>query len=495
MKKQMGTSTFKSYYIICIICGMFVGLLMSANQIALLAWVGFSPAVFCLFRMQQYAKKLFLACFLLCASFLAICYVSMFTLDISANVGDLSVPVIVAGYVFIVAIHGLAFAIPMFIAFKIKCPVWLRALFVAFMWALAEYIIGIGAFGFSYVRLSATQAYLPEMLGILSALGSVGLSFLMMAVNVYMAQAIGYIQFKNVKPAVLCCTVVILIPLGNAVYGHFKPSPQEGESVSVAAIQYDLPSYSSEKYNRAAVSVELAEAVFLEQDADIVFFPESTVLGSFTYNTIEQLPYQHLAQTEEAYLFLGSYDQQEVYLENSVFMIDDEGVVATPYNKQQLVPIFENGFTKEFSFEIGDSRGVFTTEYGNVGTLICFESMFETVVRETVKEGADVIAILTNDSWFVGDYAKERHFTHAILRAAETQKYVVQSANGGVTGIVSPTGEVVARVEEGEEAYAIADISFLEGNTFFVDYGYFWLAFLGGVIAVIFIIKRKNNER
>jgi apolipoprotein N-acyltransferase len=54
--------------------------------------------------------------------------------------------------------------------------------------------------------------------------------------------------------------------------------------------------------------------------------------------------------------------------------------------------------------------------------------------------GADMIVLITNDSWFSNSAEAEAHASQAVLRAIETGLPVVRVGNSGVTGVVRPDG-------------------------------------------------------
>jgi len=91
---------------------------------------------------------------------------------------------------------------------------------------------------------------------------------------------------------------------------------------------------------------------------------------------------------------------------------------------------------------------------GEFGTPICFESTFTGGSRDLVRSGARILVTITNDAWFGGRAEQEAHFAFSAFRAVETRRYVVQAANGGVTGAVSPMGRVIDRMT-GEGVLAV----------------------------------------
>jgi apolipoprotein N-acyltransferase len=61
---------------------------------------------------------------------------------------------------------------------------------------------------------------------------------------------------------------------------------------------------------------------------------------------------------------------------------------------------------------------------------------------------ADALVNVTNDAWFGHSTARYQHFQIARMRALEAQRYLIRAANDGVSAVIGPRGEVVARAPE-----------------------------------------------
>jgi apolipoprotein N-acyltransferase len=61
---------------------------------------------------------------------------------------------------------------------------------------------------------------------------------------------------------------------------------------------------------------------------------------------------------------------------------------------------------------------------------------------------ADALVNVTNDAWFGHSSARHQHFQIARMRAIEAQRYLVRAANDGISGVIGPHGEVIARAPE-----------------------------------------------
>jgi len=93
------------------------------------------------------------------------------------------------------------------------------------------------------------------------------------------------------------------------------------------------------------------------------------------------------------------------------------------------------------------SRGDGYNPLAGYGTPICFESTFPLPSRKLTQHGAQALVTVTNDAWFDGSSELVAHFASAVFRAVENRRWVIQSANGGISGIVSPVGQIVECID------------------------------------------------
>jgi apolipoprotein N-acyltransferase len=82
-----------------------------------------------------------------------------------------------------------------------------------------------------------------------------------------------------------------------------------------------------------------------------------------------------------------------------------------------------------------------------------------------VTEGSELLTTITNDSWFGRSSAPYQHFEQASLRAIEEGRYLVRSANTGVSGIVDPYGHVLAQTEIFRPAVIVGEVRLLTVRT------------------------------
>ncbi len=185
---------------------------------------------------------------------------------------------------------------------------------------------------------------------------------------------------------------------------------------------------------------------------------------------------------------------------NAAVLIENSAKVQF-YHKSKLVPGVEMtpfstlSFLKPLLASFGGSTGgyghqdapsVFYSRSGiGAGPVICYESIWGEWVAKSVKNGAQFIAIVTNDGWWGNTSGKDQHFDYARLRAIETRRWVARSANTGISGFINQRGDVVKRSGWWTATALKADINLNEELTFYVQYGDY-LAFAGCCGAALF---------
>ena len=132
------------------------------------------------------------------------------------------------------------------------------------------------------------------------------------------------------------------------------------------------------------------------------------------------------------------------------------------YHKSKLVPGAELmpfgsalSFLKPVFEHLGGSAGgygsqkepdVFYSQSGiGADPVICYETIWGNWVAQSVRKGAQFIAIITNDGWWENTSGKDQHFDYAKLRAIENRRWICRSANTGISGFINQRGDVVQK--------------------------------------------------
>jgi apolipoprotein N-acyltransferase len=130
------------------------------------------------------------------------------------------------------------------------------------------------------------------------------------------------------------------------------------------------------------------------------------------------------------------------------------------------------------------------------GTMICYDSAFGWLGAELVRDGAEVLVVVTNDAWWGDTPGYRQLFSFARLRAIETRRPLVRSANNGISAVIRADGTVADKLQWDERSALTAEIFPASGLTFYSRFGdwpyavsTFMLPFL-----FIYVITRKRPK-
>ena len=68
--------------------------------------------------------------------------------------------------------------------------------------------------------------------------------------------------------------------------------------------------------------------------------------------------------------------------------------------------------------------------------------MFPTLARDTVRAGAEILYVATNNAWYGEEGGAYFHAAHSVLRAVENRRPVIRCGNAGWSGWIDPYGSV-----------------------------------------------------
>lgn len=197
-------------------------------------------------------------------------------------------------------------------------------------------------------------------------------------------------------------------------------------------------------------------------------------------------------------LFLKNGNTPELYHKSKLVV----GVENFPY-KSILQPILGDSM-----IDLGgtvatkttqDYRAVFETTQGNkVAPIICYESVYGDYVGDYVKNGAQYLAIITNDAWWGNTQGHQQHLSLARLRAIESRRWIGRSANTGISAVINPRGEVLEQLAYDSQGAIKATIGLSDNLTFYTQHGDYIarIACGMGIFILLFgIFKRGSMKR
>jgi len=196
---------------------------------------------------------------------------------------------------------------------------------------------------------------------------------------------------------------------------------------------------------------------------------------------------------------------------NSMAVFDNKMDLIKSYNKVNLVPFgeftpFENILgliglktvaNNYQSFSSGDDRAPLIIKNNEIDLsllpLICYEIIYSGKLSK--DNNFDYIVNISEDGWFGNSIGPKQHFSHSIFRSIESGKYIIRSANNGISAIINPMGVIEKKVEFGSTGYVELTESKITKSTPFMRYGnqiFFMIILI--YIFLIFSFNKLTNE-
>lgn len=503
LSDRIRAAVFRFRWLLLAVGALAEGLCVIFPQIGLLQWVGLIPAVAAVLVIAADPRISIRRMYLYGFVFFEIYYVVnfhwflyMYPLTFAGVSEAGSVVVVAVAWLGLSAFQAIAAAciFPLFAlavrgrhmaARPFLHPFLFAALWTAFEWFQAN----SGWSGVPWARLPIGQTDMHILVQSAAYFGSYFITFLLLAVN-------GVLTYLVLHPdrKWLCLGLAVGMFVGNLSLGglHLLTYRDEGEPVRVAGIQGNISSLDKWADDGLASAEKIYGDLSLEAAGDgaqVIVWPETAIPYRLDRSETLQEYLLNLSGTCDAVILAGVFttgenEDGDIADYNSVVAAEPTGVFnPIVYNKRKPVPFGEFvPFRKvimtlipplaeismlDDDLLIGDDSVVFDLPVGRVSSMICFDSIYETNGLDSVRNGAELLAVSTNDSWFRDSRGVWMHNAQSKLRAIETGRYVVRAANTGVSSIITPTGEVTTELGPLLNGYVVGEVHFNQARTLY----------------------------
>lgn len=412
-----------------------------------------------------------------------------------------------------------------------------RVLVLPLSWTVFELARSSGFLGYPWLLVAHSQYRFPAMIQ-LAGFGGVWLvSFVVLLVNAFLAEAWVAFSRKKYNPAVRNWVVAALVVfLLNGAYGWMRlgVDRRSTETVRVALIQQNNDPRKHEYRETFDTLQELTNKA-LSSAPDLVVWSETAFVPNIRRWSQEDPRRYNLAglvgdlldylATVDTWLLTGNDDYRRVLDDDgdeternnynaAVLFSDDDRRIET-YHKVKLVPFTEHFPYRQqlpwvydllMSVDItfwtpGEEFVVFTHPDFQFATPICFEDVFPGIVRQFALSGMEVIVNITNDYWSLREQAAQQHFAAAMFRSIELGMPMVRATASGVTGHIDDRGRIVATIPQYTEGFLVAEVDLVDGDdTLYHRWGD-WIPITAGavlaviVLALVILFDRTGKRR
>lgn len=534
----------KKNVLIAATSGILLGLSFPPYPFPFLAFVGLLPLLFLLHTNDELThryKYIYLTFFL---------YHGLTNWWISSWQSETD-PYLMASGIAIWLAHPFFFHIPFVFYYFIKkkfgkdTALWT----FPFGWTAFEWLHSLGEASYPWLSLGYTQIFNQYWIQFVDITGVWGSTFLIVLANVILLKMVLNLREKNasfksilkIEPKLSAALLaIILIP---NIYGlirvqSFQHSDllDEKSSLKVAIIQPNINPW--QKWESKGIDqVLLHQAIYDSLAAsigplDLCIWSETAIPSvSISVNQGHFYPFLDEWIERNNVSLMTGFSEYYIYPDNSTapptarkWILDssqlwepfnaalmlnpypDNQLNPQVYRKSRLTPFAERlpyadkiSFAQSwFQWGVGiSSWGIGREQYtlkvenkgktAEIGSVICIESIYPDFVAGFVREGAQILSIITNDAWYDYTIGPEQHYQIAAMRAIETRRYIARCANTGVSGIISPSGKSILRANQYEQVGIAASIPLLSENSLYVQFGDVF-AILVFAVALLFVL-------
>ncbi|MDR0516141.1 MAG: apolipoprotein N-acyltransferase [Fibromonadaceae bacterium] len=336
-----------------------------------------------------------------------------------------------------------------------------------FFWAGAEVLQAKGDLSFPWLSLGLVFGNSLEMMQSFALFGVFGVSIIIIASNMCLAEAI----LHNKKKLIFVPLVIaaLIYAGGFAAINIEENSKKEivQDTLVIAVVQPSV--HQTKKWSRDYFDTVMSQTwelfrAFDPSNVNLIVFPE-TAIPDFINARQNEAAYLHdYAAENNTVIVTGVLNRtrnekrkKNLDIYNSAFLFGS-GYPAPEYRKTHLVPFSERvPFDNIFpivnyvdlggggAFVPGDSLSIW--QPGNFSPLICYEAIYGSILRNAKRKGAKFIANITNDGWFYKSTAPYQHFNLVRAHAVENGIGIVRAANTGISAFIKANGKIIEKTE------------------------------------------------
>jgi len=412
---------------------------------------------------------------------------------------------------FLASFYGLA----TYLFFRIKVYKPLSNLFLfSLSLGLIEFLRGIILTGFPWNLIAYSFSENLEILQVISSVGTY--SFNILCISLFTSPSI-FILREN-KRELLVCVIFLILPIILHYFGSLKIKSFESLNIikndfiiRAVGSKIDLNRFYGQTDTKSVIN-ELIEISQPDPNTKTIFLWPEGIIPNIDQSEMKEFEFLFNEKFGKNHLLaigINSFQKDKIQgkFYNTFSIYDHELNLLTDYKKVKLVPFGEflpfekilgkiglKSLTNNYqSFSKGEGRDVILINENNfdlkILPLICYEIIYSGNISN--DSDFDFIINISEDGWFGDSIGPHQHFTHSIFRSIESGKYLIRSANNGISAIINPTGNIEKKIAFGQSGYIDLYETRVFNETLFSKYGN--KMFLIIILLYIFLIFSFNR--
>lgn len=373
-------------------------------------------------------------------------------------------------------------------------------------------------------NLAHTQYRYPRIIQIVE-LGGIPLLLCFIYLVIWLTVAAIVNLKKRPKYALGAFLLAAMVPIGMAVYGHFRLSTvrqqltaPETPSLTVGWIQpnFTVQGRDRNAWETGVATVESMTRTLAGDPAvpDLIVWPEIPPPVSYSENADDRALIDRLVTETGIPMLVTGHIQSPAkkdHYYNAIELVREPGNADT-YLKQRLLPFGEylpgekqfpflrKLFPGALKYTPGTESKVLPMGKGvKLIPLICYEAIFPELVANGVALGGGLIINPVNDSWFGTSAGPEIHLALALFRTVEFRTPIVRATNSGISTAITAAGELddTSITPLFEQCTATATVAIPQITTLYSKAGdlFLWVCALGALLWIGIDTRQKRSNR
>ena len=401
-------------------------------------------------------------------------------------------------------------------------------------WVTYEYAYMLTDASFPWLTLGNGLSHFNTFIQIADVIGAMGLSVIVVFINLFLYKGITAYKINRKKSYLFAAGALLLIILpviyGVVRINSFRMSD---EKVKIGIVQPDLDPYdkwSGSTMNGLTNEYLSLSKKAIAGGAEVIVWPETAFpvylfCGSYpgTVGKIYDFIKENNVQLLTGMPHLVYYNERDSLppdvkinktgtfrfaTYNAVILADPYTFQIQTYGKMKLVPFGERVpfvdkipfVGKLFTWGVGISGwnvGRDTTVFDmcvyspipkkndssfllpsipqkklsfKVNGCVCYESVYPDFIARFTQKGSQLIALVTNDSWYGNSGGPYQHKEISVLRAVENRRSVIRAANGGISCYINPLGITEQATEMFTKDALVTNVVLQSEMTFFARF-------------------------
>lgn len=358
---------------------------------------------------------------------------------------------------------------------------------IAALWVTSEFLRA-RLMGQPWGLLGYTQHAQLPLVQIASITGVYGVSFLLALGNAAVADVVARAASSSRygRRELVRLVGAIAAVAGCWAVGRFAMSVPAGAAGTrqVAIVQTNVAPrlHWTRAYTDAQLEAHVRATDALGIGPSLIVWPENSVPRYLEREPMLAVQLASLARRHHADLLFGGprYESGRTY--NAARLITSSGRNGGHYDKRRLVlfaeekplaPVQAAGAEESpEQFSEGTGSGVLRSVVP-IGVSICHEIVHADLIRDTVRDGAELLINIANDGWLDRGYhaAAAQHLAMAVFRAVETRRFLVRAATTGPSAVIDPYGRILAAQPADTAGVVTAGVGGIGTMTPYVRFG------------------------